>query len=107
MRAPDGISLINTINLPSWASISNTFAPKLLSVGGYGSHGGYCGPAVKPIALHMVSELARDEIVNLPISGIGGIRKWDDCVEFILLGATTLQVCLPPSCIAASASSRP
>ena len=41
----------------------------------------------------MVSEIARDPQIRLPISGIGGIRKWDDCVEFLLLGATTLQVC--------------
>jgi dihydropyrimidine dehydrogenase (NAD+) subunit PreA len=70
----------------------NTFAPKP-NVGGYGSHGGYCGPAVKPIALHLVSQLATDPELGLPISGIGGIKKWDDCAEFLLLGATTLQVC--------------
>ncbi|MGD0463418.1 MAG: NAD-dependent dihydropyrimidine dehydrogenase subunit PreA [Tepidisphaeraceae bacterium] len=87
----DGISLINTINSIMGVDVK-TFAPKP-SVGGFGSHGGYCGPAVKPIALNMVSEIARDEKIGLPVSGIGGIRKWDDCVEFILLGATTLQVC--------------
>jgi dihydropyrimidine dehydrogenase (NAD+) subunit PreA len=63
------------------------------AVGGYGSHGGYCGPAVKPIALNMVSALASDPEITVPISGIGGIRKWDDAVEFLLLGATSLQVC--------------
>jgi dihydropyrimidine dehydrogenase (NAD+) subunit PreA len=87
----DGISLINTINSIMGVDLK-TFAPKP-SVGGYGSHGGYCGPAVKPIALNMVSEIARDEKIQLPVSGIGGIRKWEDCVEFILLGASTLQVC--------------
>jgi dihydropyrimidine dehydrogenase (NAD+) subunit PreA len=44
------------------------------STGGKGSHGGYCGPAVKPIALNMVAEIARDpQTAGLPISGIGGI----------------------------------
>jgi len=87
----DGISLINTINSIMGVDLES-FSPKP-DVGGYGSHGGYCGPAVKPIALHMVSQIAVDPEINLPISGIGGIRKWDDCAEFILLGASTLQVC--------------
>jgi dihydropyrimidine dehydrogenase (NAD+) subunit PreA len=87
----DGLSLINTINsvmgvdLDSWEP-----APK---VNGKSSHGGYCGPAVKPIALHMVSSLARDPQVGIPISGIGGIETWRDAVEFFLLGATGVQVC--------------
>ena len=54
----DAVSLINTIN-----SITNvdldSFAP-VPTIDGKGSHGGYCGPAVKPIALSMVSEIARD-----------------------------------------------
>ena len=87
----DGLSLINTINsvmgvdLDSWEP-----TPK---VNGKSSHGGYCGPAVKPIALHMVSSLARDTAIQLPISGIGGIETWRDAVEFLLLGATNVQVC--------------
>jgi dihydropyrimidine dehydrogenase (NAD+) subunit PreA len=87
----DGISLINTINSIMGVDV-NTFVPKP-NVGGYGSHGGYCGPAVKPIALHMVAEITTDPQIGLPVSGIGGIRKWDDCVEFLLLGASSLQVC--------------
>ncbi len=87
----DGISLINTINSIMGVDVNN-FVPKP-NVGGFGSHGGYCGPAVKPIALHMVAEIATDGEIGLPISGIGGIRKWEDCAEFLLLGATTLQVC--------------
>ena len=62
-------------------------------MGGLGSHGGYCGPAVKPIALHMVSSVAKHPKVKIPISGIGGIGNWRDAVEFILLGATSVQVC--------------
>ena len=56
-------------------------------------HGGYCGPAVKPIALNMVAEIARNETINVPISGIGGISTWRDAVEFMLLGSGSVQVC--------------
>ncbi|NNE98360.1 MAG: 4Fe-4S binding protein, partial [Pyrinomonadaceae bacterium] len=63
------------------------------NVNGMAAHGGYCGPAVKPIALNMVSELARDSEVNIPISGIGGISDWRDAAEFLLLGAANVQVC--------------
>jgi dihydropyrimidine dehydrogenase (NAD+) subunit PreA len=87
----DGLSLINTINSIMGVDL-NSFAPKP-AVGGFGSHGGYCGPAVKPIALNMVSAIACDEGTQVPISGIGGIKNWTDCIEFILMGATTLQVC--------------
>jgi dihydropyrimidine dehydrogenase (NAD+) subunit PreA len=87
----DGLSLINTINSIMGVDL-DTLAPKP-SVGGFSSHGGYCGPAVKPIALNMVAALASDPEITIPISGIGGIRKWDDAVEFLLLGATSLQVC--------------
>ena len=87
----DAISLINTIN--SIVSIDlDTFAPNP-AVRGDGSHGGYCGPAVKPIALNMVSACAADPAVGIPISGIGGISTWRDAAEFIALGATSVQVC--------------
>ena len=87
----DGLSLINTINSVMGVNL-DTWAPVPM-VNGKSSHGGYCGPAVKPIALHMLSSLARDPAVQLPISGIGGIETWRDAVEFLLLGASGLQVC--------------
>jgi dihydropyrimidine dehydrogenase (NAD+) subunit PreA len=86
----NGIALINTISslvgidLDSWAPMP--------SVRGRGSHGGFSGPAVKPIALNMVSAVASDPDVRLPISGIGGIVDWKDAVDFLLVGATTVQV---------------
>ena len=74
-------------------SISIAMAPAV-AIDGKGTHGGMCGPAVKPIALAMVSEIARDrECAGLPISAIGGITTWRDAAEFIALGAGTVQVC--------------
>jgi dihydropyrimidine dehydrogenase (NAD+) subunit PreA len=87
----DALSLINTINSIVGVDLEG-FAPRP-SVGGKSSHGGYCGPAVKPIALHLVSAVAADPAVRVPISGIGGIATWRDAAEFVALGATTLQVC--------------
>ena len=87
----DALSLINTINSVMGVDL-DTFAPKP-AVRGLGSHGGYCGPAVKPIALNMVSALASDPGIAVPISGIGGIQAWQDAVEFMLLGSTSVQVC--------------
>src|SRR5687768_8645263 len=87
----DAVSLINTINSVMGVDI-DTLIP-YPNVNGKAAHGGYCGPAVKPIALNMVSELARDAELNIPISGIGGISNWRDAVEFMLLGAANVQVC--------------
>ena len=88
----DAVSLINTIN--SIMSIDlDAMAPTPI-VDGLGTHGGYCGPAVKPVALNMVAEIARDaETRGLPISGIGGIATWRDAAEFMALGCGTVQVC--------------
>jgi dihydropyrimidine dehydrogenase (NAD+) subunit PreA len=87
----DGLSLINTINSIMGIDL-DTFAPTPI-VDGRSSHGGYCGPAVKPIALNMVSAVAKHPKIGIPISGIGGIATWRDAVEFILLGASSVQVC--------------
>jgi dihydropyrimidine dehydrogenase (NAD+) subunit PreA len=87
----DGISLINTINSIMGVDL-DTLQPKP-HVAGQGSHGGYCGPAVKPIALNMVQQIAADPGIGLPVSGIGGIQAWQDAVEFMLLGSGSVQVC--------------
>ena len=86
-----GVSLINTIKSIIAVDIDR-FVPEP-RVGSMSTNGGYCGAAVKPIALHMVAALARERDFKLPISGIGGICNWRDAVEFILLGASTVQVC--------------
>ncbi len=88
----DAVSLINTVN--SIVSVDlDHMAPNPM-VDGKGSHGGYCGPAVKPIALHLVAEIAADpECAGMAISGIGGIETWRDAAEFISLGSHSIQVC--------------
>ena len=88
----DGVSLINTINSIMGVDLE-TMKPKF-AVNGLAAHGGYCGPAVKPIALNMMSQIATDpETTGIPLSGIGGISTWADAVEFLLLGATSVQLC--------------
>jgi len=86
-----GVTLINTIKSIIGIDIDRfAIEPR---VGNLSTNGGYCGAAVKPIALHMVGALARDTTFGLPISGIGGISNWRDAVEFLLLGSSSLQVC--------------
>ncbi|MCL5777790.1 NAD-dependent dihydropyrimidine dehydrogenase subunit PreA [Limibaculum sp. FT325] len=88
----DAVSLINTVSSITSVNL-DTFSPEP-SIDGKGSHGGYCGPAVKPIALNMVADIARDpETAGLPISGIGGVTTWRDAAEFMALGAGNVQVC--------------
>ena len=88
----DAVSLINTIN--SIVSVDLDIMAPNPTIGDKGTHGGYCGPAVKPIALNMVAEIARDpETHGLPISAIGGVTTWRDAAEFISLGAGNVQVC--------------
>src|SRR6202034_2560889 len=82
----DAVSAINTIT----GIDLDTFIPRP-NVDGKSSHGGYCGPAVKPIALNMVQQVASDPDASLPMSGIGGIGSWQDAAEFILLGSGTVQ----------------
>ena len=87
----DGLSAINTINSITGIDL-DTLTPRP-DVGGLSAHGGYCGPAVKPIALHLVQQIASDPEVGMPISGIGGIAGWREAAEFMLLGCGTVQVC--------------
>ncbi|WP_037228390.1 NAD-dependent dihydropyrimidine dehydrogenase subunit PreA [Roseobacter sp. GAI101] len=88
----DAVSLINTINSITSVDL-DLFAPEP-TIDGKGAHGGYCGPAVKPIALNMVAEIARDPgLSQVPISGIGGVTTWRDAAEFMALGAGNVQVC--------------
>jgi dihydropyrimidine dehydrogenase (NAD+) subunit PreA len=88
----DAVSLINTIN--SIVSVDLDSMSPEPSINGKGTHGGYCGPAVKPIAMSMVSEIARARATaGFPISGIGGVTTWRDAAEYIALGCGNVQVC--------------
>jgi len=79
----DAISLINTI--PGMAIDIETWKPKLANI-----IGGLSGPAIKPIALRMVWEASN--AVNIPVIGIGGITSTNDAIEFMLAGATAIEV---------------
>ncbi len=88
----NALSLINTIQSVTGIDL-DTLVPNPY-VAGKSVFGGYCGPAVKPIALKMLTTLAQDPVTSgVPISGIGGVSNWRDAVEFMLLGATNVQVC--------------
>jgi dihydropyrimidine dehydrogenase (NAD+) subunit PreA len=88
----NALSLINTIQSVTGIDL-DTLVPNP-NVGGRSVFGGYCGPAVKPIALKMLATISQHPITRqVPVSGIGGITTWKDAVEFMLLGATTVQVC--------------
>lgn len=79
----DSLSLINT--LTGLAIDSETFTPMLANV-----TGGLSGPAIKPVALRMVWQVARN--VGIPVIGIGGIATAADALEFIIAGASAVQV---------------
>jgi dihydropyrimidine dehydrogenase (NAD+) subunit PreA len=86
----DGISAVNTfraiseIGLEDWVARPNVF--------GVGAMSGYSGAAIKPIALHFIAEMAQCAELNLPLSGMGGVETWVDALEYLLVGATTVQV---------------
>lgn len=87
----NGIAAINTIKSITNVNLDTlTTAP---AVRGYSSVGGYSGVAVKPIALRFIFELGSDDaLMGRHISGMGGIENWRSAVEFLLLGASSLQV---------------
>ena len=79
----DGISLVNTFK--AMAIDINKRKPVFENV-----YAGLSGPAIKPIALRMVHEVCKN--VNIPVMGMGGITTWEDAIEFIMAGATCIQV---------------
>ena len=85
----DILAAINTVQCLMGIDL-DTLEPRP-SVAGFGTYGGYSGPAVKPIGLRVVSQIARE--FDLPVMGIGGISRWQDAAEYIAAGASAVQVC--------------
>jgi dihydropyrimidine dehydrogenase (NAD+) subunit PreA len=85
----DAISAINTVSVLMGVDLDRL--EPLPSVDGTTALGGYSGPAVKPIGLRCIVQLAQG--TRLPLSGIGGVTDWEDAAEYILAGASTVQVC--------------
>lgn len=85
----NGISTINTINSLSGVDIYS-FTP-FPQVNGKSAYSGLSGPAIKSLGLRCVAQIASK--VDISISGIGGIENWEDAVQYILVGASTVQVC--------------
>jgi dihydropyrimidine dehydrogenase (NAD+) subunit PreA len=86
----DAISAINTvrgiseIGRADWVPKPNVF--------GVGAISGTSGPAVKPIGLNFIASMAKCPELGLPLSGMGGIETWIDALEYLLVGASTVQV---------------
>ena len=85
----DAICAINTVKCLIGVDL-DTFVP-YPQVGGKSTYGGYSGAAIKPIALRCVAEIAKG--VDLPITATGGVCTWRDAVEFLICGASTVQIC--------------
>ena len=87
----DGIAAINTINSITGVNINTLVAEP--EVHGKSIVGGYSGSAVKPIALRFISDISHEpQLGDMHISGMGGIETWRDALEFILLGAGSVQI---------------
>jgi dihydropyrimidine dehydrogenase (NAD+) subunit PreA len=85
----DAVAAIDTVSV--LVAIDLDRLEPLPSVGGTSAFGGYSGRAVKPIGLRCIAQLAKG--TSIPLSGIGGIANWQDAAEYILVGASTVQVC--------------
>jgi dihydropyrimidine dehydrogenase (NAD+) subunit PreA len=84
-----GVAAINSLSALMGVDLE-TMEPQP-SLRGFSTYCGYSGPAIKPIGLRVVSQMSKAG--DLPISGIGGVTTWQDAAEFLLLGASCVQVC--------------
>lgn len=92
----DALSAINTVESLIGIDIE-TSTPLPIAYGvdkseQLSTYGGFCGPAVKPLGLRFVSQIAK-ALPDIQISGIGGIEDWTSATEYLMVGATTLQIC--------------
>jgi len=86
----DGITAINTVRALTEIGLDD-YVPEP-NVAGKGAISGYSGPAVKPIGLRFIAEMAQSSELNLPLAGCGGIETWIDAVEYLLCGASVVQM---------------
>jgi dihydropyrimidine dehydrogenase (NAD+) subunit PreA len=84
----DALCTVNTVSGLMGVDLE-TLTP-LPAIGGVSTYGGYSGPGIKPIALRCVAQIAK--ATGLPVSGLGGLTSWQDAVEFMAVGASTVQV---------------
>jgi len=92
----DALSAINTVESLIGIDIE-TATPFPIAYGidkkeQLSTYGGFCGPAVRPLGLRFVSQIAK-ALPDVPISGIGGIEDWTSAMEYLMVGARTLQIC--------------
>ncbi|MHA3964195.1 MAG: NAD-dependent dihydropyrimidine dehydrogenase subunit PreA [Candidatus Thorarchaeota archaeon SMTZ1-45] len=92
----DALSAINTVESLIGIDIE-TATPLPIAYGKdrkeqFSTYGGFCGPAIKPLGLRFVSQIAK-ALPDIPISGIGGIENWTGATEYLMVGARTLQIC--------------
>jgi len=92
----DALSAINTVESLIGIDIE-TATPLPIAYGidkkeQLSTYGGFCGPAVRPLGLRFVSQIAK-ALPDVPISGIGGIEDWTSAIEYLMVGARTLQIC--------------
>jgi dihydropyrimidine dehydrogenase (NAD+) subunit PreA len=80
----DFLTIANSVRSFAGVDIA-TGIPKLRA------YGGYTGPAIKPITQRHVSEVAK--ATHTPISAVGGVSTWEDVIEYMMIGATTVQIC--------------
>ncbi|MGQ9788917.1 MAG: 4Fe-4S dicluster-binding protein [Candidatus Hadarchaeaceae archaeon] len=90
----DAISAINTVLSIIGIDVETGYPLSRSADGGFSSPCGYSGPPIKPIGLRAVWEIARS--VKIPISGIGGAHDWKSVIEYMMLGATTVQLSTAP-----------
>jgi dihydropyrimidine dehydrogenase (NAD+) subunit PreA len=86
----DAICAVNSVSgLVSIGLEDDTPRPNVF---GKGAMSGYTGPGIKPIGLRCIAQLAKNDELGLPLSGVGGIETWMDVVEYMLCGAATVQI---------------
>lgn len=86
-----GIAAINTVK--AITNLDLECLSPMPVVNGKSSISGYSGPAIKPIALRFIAQMKQHpQLKDIPVSGIGGIVTWQDVLEFLLVGSSTIQV---------------